>query len=144
MCIACALKKHRKCLCRVTNLRLRAYSVRAWLGGIDLVNPTKLSESEYPASKLVTKPLCDLIFEQNPMYSFETAEEHAAKAEIRKTKRQQSSEASHLKSILPDSLQHAVELALEKGASSWLTSLPVEEFGFALHKGAFRDALALR
>ena len=37
-----------------------------------------------------------------------------------------------------------MELAQEKGASSWLTALPVEEFGFALHKGAFRDALALR
>ena len=115
------------------------------VGWVGLVNPTKLSQSEYPASKLVTKPLCDLIFEQYPTYSFEIAEEqHAAKAEIHKTKRQQSShEASHLKSILPDSLQHAVELAQEKGASSWLTALPVEEFGFALHKGTFRDALAL-
>ena len=37
-----------------------------------------------------------------------------------------------------------MELAQEKGASSWLTSLPIEEFGFALHKGAFHDALALR
>jgi hypothetical protein len=36
-----------------------------------------------------------------------------------------------------------MDLAQEKGASSWLTSLPIEEFGFALHKGAFHDALAL-
>ena len=34
-------------------------------------------------------------------------------------------------------------LAKEKGASTWLTSLPTEEFGFALPKGAFQDALAL-
>ncbi len=33
-------------------------------------------------------------------------------------------------------------LSQEKGASNWLTVLPVEEFGLALHKGAFRDALA--
>ena len=33
-----------------------------------------------------------------------------------------------------------MELASKKGASSWLTSLP----HFTLHKGAFRDALALR
>ena len=38
----------------------------------------------------------------------------------------------------------AMDLASEKGASSWLTTLPIEEFGFTLHKGAFRDALALR
>ena len=37
-----------------------------------------------------------------------------------------------------------MDLASEKGASSWLTSLPIEEYGFCLHKGAFRDALALR
>ena len=37
-----------------------------------------------------------------------------------------------------------MDLAQEKGASSWLTSLPIEEFGFALHKGAFYDTLALR
>ena len=34
-------------------------------------------------------------------------------------------------------------LARERGASSWLTALPAEEFGFALNKGAFRDVLAL-
>ena len=37
-----------------------------------------------------------------------------------------------------------MDLAQVKGASSWLTSLPIEEFGFTLHKGAFHDALALR
>ena len=34
-------------------------------------------------------------------------------------------------------------LASEKGASSWLSVLPVEKHGFALHKSAFRDALCL-
>ena len=29
----------------------------------------------------------------------------------------------------------------KKGASSWLSALPFEEHGFALHKGAFSDAL---
>ena len=37
-----------------------------------------------------------------------------------------------------------MELASEKGASSWITTLPIKEFGFCLHKGAFADALALR
>ena len=32
----------------------------------------------------------------------------------------------------------------EKGASSWLSTLPIAEHGFALHKGAFRDAICLR
>ena len=44
----------------------------------------------------------------------------------------------------PLDLQRAMDLAQEKGASSWLTSLPLEEFGFTLHKGAFKDTTALR
>ena len=38
----------------------------------------------------------------------------------------------------------AMDLAKEKGASSWLSVLPIDEFGFFLHKGAFQDAVALR
>ena len=49
-----------------------------------------------------------------------------------------------LLSTLSPPLQQAMTLAQEKGASSWLTTLPINELGFALHKGAFRDALALR
>ena len=37
-----------------------------------------------------------------------------------------------------------MNLATEKGASSWLTTFPLEEYGFALHKSALQDALALR
>ena len=37
-----------------------------------------------------------------------------------------------------------MDLAQEKGASTCLTSLPLEDYGFLLHKGAFRDAMALR
>ena len=37
-----------------------------------------------------------------------------------------------------------MDLASESGASSWLTSLPLTKFGFTLHNGALRDALALR
>ena len=35
-------------------------------------------------------------------------------------------------------------MSSEKEASSWLATLPIAEHGFALHKGAFRDALCLR
>ena len=44
----------------------------------------------------------------------------------------------------PSDLQHIIDCLQEKGASSWLTSLPIEQHGFVLHKGAFTDALCLR
>ena len=116
------------------------------LGGIGIANPAKASTSEYAASQQVTKPLSDLILQQNPQYSFDTLEAQLiAKSNLRSSKRQQqATESSNLKSSLPASLQYSMSLAQESGASSWLTTLPIEEFGFALHKGAFRDALALR
>ena len=57
---------------------------------------------------------------------------------------EKTSAADALKDALSEKLKYAMVLAQEKGASTWLTSLPLKEFGFSLHKGAFRDALALR
>ncbi len=42
------------------------------------------------------------------------------------------------------SLTYPLDVVGEKGASSWLTALPIQEHGFALHKGALRDAICLR
>ncbi len=46
--------------------------------------------------------------------------------------------------LLPDRLQKASALSREKGASTWLSALPLTEHGFTLPKSAFHDALALR
>ena len=129
-----------------SDLERDLFALPCRLGGIGIANPSKGASSEYLASLQVTKPLSDLILQQNPVYSFETLEAQlVAKSDIQRSKRQvKMANASHLKTSLPAPLQHSMSLAQEKGASSWLTALPVEEFGFALHKGAFRDALALR
>ena len=66
------------------------------------------------------------------------------KAEVHKSKREQHSIASStLKDVLPPSLAQAMGLSQEKDSSTWLSVLPLEEYGFAPHKGAFCDALAL-
>ena len=49
-----------------------------------------------------------------------------------------------IKNSLTLKTQRAVELASEKGASNWLTVIPIDEMGFTLNKGEFRDALKLR
>ena len=41
-------------------------------------------------------------------------------------------------------MKRAVIAAEEKGSSSWLTALPLADFGFSLSKGEFQDALNLR
>ena len=68
-----------------------------------------------------------------------------AKTTVRNTNKDNCSKATRdLMELLPDSLQRSVKLASEKGSFTWLTVLPLSEHGFALHKGAFQDSLALR
>ena len=68
----------------------------------------------------------------------------SAKTLIHNTCRQHEDMLSkESKEKLPHKRQKAMMISAEKGASSWLTTLPITEHGFALHKGAFRDALCL-
>ena len=79
------------------------------------------------------------------MYSFAALDgQMSARAYIRQERRQQVTlEADSLRDDLAPTLQRAMNLARECGSSSWLTSLPIREHGFCLHKSAFVDALAL-
>ena len=45
---------------------------------------------------------------------------------------------------MDQSLKTALDLATIRGASAWLSALPLSEYGFSLHKAAFHDAVALR
>ena len=45
---------------------------------------------------------------------------------------------------MTEKARRAIEEAREEGASSWLSALPLEELGFVLDKGEFRDALRPR
>ena len=86
------------------------------------------------------------ILEQQHEYSYECLEAKiTVKLTVQQQQREQASKSAVvLKNKLPAPDRKALELASEKGASNWLTSLPIEEFDFCPHKGAFKDALALR
>ena len=43
-----------------------------------------------------------------------------------------------VKSVLPDNTGRAAVLATEKGTSSWLTVIPLEDMNFTLNKTDFR------
>ncbi|PFX25080.1 Proprotein convertase subtilisin/kexin type 5 [Stylophora pistillata] len=49
-----------------------------------------------------------------------------------------------VKALLPDKTQRAVDLACEKGASNWLTVIPLKDMVFDLTKREFQDAVRLR
>ena len=118
----------------------------ARLGGLGVANPTVQAVVEFDASSKVTASLTNAIVSGSTAYSYNIiADQIAAKSEVRSLKRNNSKQAAcSLRDTLPSHLQRAMDLAMEKGSSSWLTTLPIEEFGFVLHKGAFHDAVALR
>ena len=118
----------------------------ARLGGIALTNPTSTAEVEFPASTKVSDPLKDAILQQCFEYPGNiTHEQVEAKGKVRRMKHERSIQAADsVKQSLPPSLQRSMDLAQEIGSSIWLISLPIQEFGFALHKRAFQDALAFR
>ena len=53
-------------------------------------------------------------------------------------------ELEEVKATLPEKTQRAVDLACEKGASNWLTVIPLKDMDFDLNKREFRDTVRLR
>ena len=49
-----------------------------------------------------------------------------------------------VKGSISEKTLRAVDLATQKGASSWLTVLPIKDMNFDLNKSEFRDAVKLR
>ena len=125
------------------NLERKLFGLPVRLGVV--VSPLSLC-SEYEASVSLTFFLTSLTLDQSSQYSFETLlRQEEARSSIRQMREFHfKTKVDSLTLELPDDHQYAIILAQEKGASSWLTSLPISEHGHALHKGGFCDALALR
>ena len=121
-------------------------------GGIGLVNPCVISIEQHSSSKLICAPFVELILHVSSGMSVDyndiincISTQVAIRSRLRSDKRKYTIErAKHLREVLTPSLQHSFDLAGERGASVWLSTLPIEANGFALHKSAFRDALCLR
>lgn len=125
----------------------RLLALPARLGGLGIVNPAALPDRQQPASLAVCQPLVQLIRGQHPGDSVLAA--HYAQRDVKtQLQRQQrehlQSEAAAVAALLPPSQRKLLTVSQERGASAWLAALPLERLGFSLHKGAFKDALALR
>ena len=130
----------------VSDLEREFFSLPARMGGLGLCNPSANANFEFDSSIQVTSSLTKESIEQQTCFrmSVVSAQSQAKADVIALRHRQLVCKQSELTPQLPASLRRIVSLSSEKGASSWLSVLPIEEHGFALHKGAFRDALCLR
>ena len=100
----------------ILDLDLLAVPVR--MGGLGLINPSDGADVEYSASIRVSAPLESKIKTQSHEVP-EHAEEQRLLYATWKEKKDDGLE--EVKAILPDKTQRAVDLACEKGASSWLS-----------------------
>ena len=109
------------------------------LGGLGIINPTKLSSLLYTASLSITQCLCDLILMmQSTIYqlSCALAQQDAKKCNCSPPPSRERLPYTPLKPF-PPHLQRILQASSEKGFSSWLTSLS----WFCSNKGDFQDVL---
>ena len=88
----------------------------------------------------VSAPLVSKIEAQ----SHETPEEAEVQRMVYATRKENDDglkeELEEVKGMLPDKTRGAEDLACEKGASNWLTVIPLKDLDFDLNKREFRDA----
>ena len=119
-------------------------------GGLGIFDPSEQCSREYDASLNITEPLANCIStvsDGHPSGHFHEirAQQFLRKKDIQQVKQSYySSTSCNLRAQLNHNLQLALDLATAKGASAWLSTLPLSEYGFTLHKSAFHDAVALR
>ena len=114
------------------------------LGGLGLINPEALSK-ELERSVKTCEPLTGLIERQQQALGQacnQVAANRTAASGIRRKAINET--AASVRATLPPQLQRAMDVYSDKGASHWLTVLPLTSHGFSLPKAAFRDALCMR
>ena len=107
----------------------------ARLGGLGLLNPLASAPEQQAASQQISTPLVNRIINQDHWLDDCYAVQQSIKIRIQHNKCQkQKEDAENLQHVLPLALQCSIELSREKGASTWLTTLPIDEHGLLYTK----------
>ena len=115
------------------------------LGGLGILNPVEEADFEYQNSLIMTAELADAVFLQKNSFSVDKVAEARAKKEVTSRKAEQVKEKREsLSEKFSEDFLKILDLSAEKGASCWLTSTTLKEFGFRISKQQFHDNLCLR
>ena len=110
-------------------------------GGLNIVNPVEIADSQLSASKAITTSLKKMIVDQSAQFT--KPQLQSLKSILHQEKCQaNAAKVNHVKGEISSTLQRAMDLGSKKGASTWLTALPLQEQGFTLNKQEFQDALS--
>ena len=115
-------------------------------GGLGIRNPVLTADVEYSTSLDVTRELTDLICQQDTDLSkLDEEKSKERKREVRSQKETAfAAEVDYISTLLDEKQSKLFECAREKGASSWLSALPLKKLGYVINKQEFQDAVCLR
>ena len=119
----------------------------ARMGGMGIINPVEASDIENQNSTKLTGLLTSVIVEQshNGIVDHECIKKikKEISQEREKRQRQKLSEIENSEQ-LDITLKRKLEMNQEKGASNWLSTLPIQQEGFSLSKEEFHTAIGIR
>ena len=123
-------------ICSDDERDLLALPVR--MGGLGIINPTVLTETEHSNSLKVTAALTKHIIEQNTAGEIDGSKLNQVSAEIAKSRHAaQENELWRILAKSSDEVKRRIEGTQETGASNWLSSSPIKTKGFSLNKQEF-------
>ena len=131
---------------KISDTERKIFSLPVRLGGMGIYDPSKMAENEFIASTLITTNLTDIICQQERnLDRYDKVGVAAAIKEVRATKIQkQEEQLKEVMDLVGNKMKRILELSQEKGAGSWLTTVPTKSLGFSLNKQEFRDSICLR
>ena len=123
--------------------KLFALPVR--LGGLGILIPSEMCKIQYKNSIEVTKQLVTQVVNQLEFLELNEKKVKSVKNDIKTEKvRRNAEKLKEIRGMLNGEQIRVLDSVSEAGASNWLNALPLNDYGFLLHKQSFRDALFLR
>ena len=118
------------------------FSLPLRMGGLNIALPQDLHKNLEQSIEL-SSPLASFNNDSFKIKQFELDQTKISLRQKADMQRELIWTKSSIKNNLPE-VKYTIQLASEKGASSWLNALPLSKHGFDLTKTEFRDAIALR
>ena len=115
------------------------------LGGLGIPIFSEICGFEFDNSQRMSKYLVDKIVAQDETYRVDPQRDREIRLVLKKEKEVREKEKLlQLRSTMSKNQLQVNKIRQMKGASAWLTALPLKEEGFLLNTGEFFDCLAFR
>ena len=130
----------------VSDMERDLISLPPRLGGLGIINPSVLSNVEYDLSRIATSELTEAIKKQLTKLPDDFEEKTHADKQKAKMHRAgyYSGVFAEVTGQMSDVELKTNSINMEKGASNWLTTIPIGDFDFHLNKREFWDAINIR